>query len=183
MKAESKMVLNVDSSFFKEFLEESASNIKNYEPSENAHIFYTQNKLSKIFLMRNKVNIVEEGINMTFFQAMSHFSNKDHYQKQNKSKQGELIKEVINEEPECPTTHIYAMEIKPDNFQGSINGILTTPKQVFIVSDFVCPDNSNKLADTIKEVSLSFFAVSISNFLQEIFFSILNNKDMLDIVL
>jgi hypothetical protein len=184
MKIGTKMVMNVDSSFFKEFSEESASNTKNYEPSENTHIFYTQNKLSKILLMRNKVNIVEKEKNKTFPQALSHFinTNQVHNQKQNKSKQGESLKEVIDEELECPTTHIYGMEIRPDNFKGSINGILTSPKQVFVVSDFLCPDNSNKVADTITEVSLSFFAVSISNFLQEIFFSILNSKDMLDIV-
>ena len=82
----------------------------------------------------------------------------------------------------CPAAVAHYVKITPENIKFGINGVLEEPHHLLLVSDLECASSPKRLSDAIKEFSISLVAIIIGKLLQEILFSLLNNKDVLDLV-
>ena len=82
----------------------------------------------------------------------------------------------------CPYIMSYSFKIKPIDFKASINGVLSKPQTIIVLSQKNCPVESNTLSEKVKEFGLSLASVIAGNFIREFLFSFLNNKEMLDLI-
>jgi hypothetical protein len=102
---------------------------------------------------------------------------------QSKKKQEISETQITNfSENICNIPKAHIIKIKPVNIKTGLNGVLKKPLNLIIISDPKCRENKINISSTIKEASVSLIVLVISNYLQEILFSLMNNKDILDII-
>lgn len=82
----------------------------------------------------------------------------------------------------CPLSYAHVVTIKPEMIKVGLNGILSKNFNLVLISRPECKPKSVNVVEIAKEASLSFISLIISNYLQDILFSFLNNKDVLDLV-
>ena len=81
-----------------------------------------------------------------------------------------------------PNPKAYLAVIDPKNIKVGINGIIQKKAFFLLISKLPCVVESIDIQQLVKEVSLTFTGLLVSNFLKDIMFSFLNNKDVLDVI-
>jgi hypothetical protein len=158
----------------------------NYEfPSnfdEKMLFFYVPKKVENVEVMGAKIEIGRSSSSSPNFTDF--FKSTEPLPKENKiiagGETGNTSKTPTDGVCENPKAHV--IKIQPKNIKIGINGILNKNLNLVIISDPQCQVQKVDAKTLIQETSISLVTILVSNFLREMLFSLLNNKDILDIV-
>ena len=167
---------------FEEFREHFSSfyKVEAFEGrKEDFYLFYVGRKLSEISILEKKMSILKT--QKTFAEFFTPGNNSLNTQTLPKIIVKEEKSEAIATNP-CLKPKAYTIKIKPDQIKVGIDGILRRPMNVVVLSNPECVQREMNLAEIARQVTVSLGVIIVTNFLQEVLFSLLNNKDILDIV-
>ena len=150
---------------------------------DNLFFYYSQISPQK-FSMHNKIIPREESLakNTSLASLLKDLEdgeiNKERYVDTRKS--NPVSTESQNQD--CSAGQASVTRIRPDDIKIGLNGYLESGLTLVTVWDSECSQTSKDISVIVKEISVSLCTIIAGNLLQDVLFSLLNNKDMLDII-
>ena len=145
------------------------------EKPEQSLFYYTESELSEIIVLEKSIKNQTNPDHKLFDEYLSQLSTDKTNQKTN-------TQPIDNKQTHCPQPIAYTLKIHPTNIKVGLDGILKQPLNLIILANPPCQDQKLDLRKIARDVSYSFVVLILSNFLQDILFSLMNNKDILDII-
>lgn len=144
---------------------------------ENYYFGITSKEQFFVNVLEKKLEISEVDNSKETFEDFVSSSN----EKLSNVNSGEM-KEIIVEQINCPQPKAYVISIDPKNIKIGLNGVLKKNTNLIILSKPKCVSRSISTFQIAKEFSMTFLTLIVSNFIKDILFSFLNNKEILDVV-
>ena len=163
----------MDSRRLGEILDESSRFFQ--KKTKQQFIYYTSKPVEKINVLGKSilVSYIDKDINTTeiteSFQAEKPRANE---KKQPLPSQSDL---------EC-TAKAYVVTVSVDDVKLGIDGVLEEDFTLMVIYEPQCLDESANATKLLTQMSVSLCGLLASNYLQEVLFSLLNSRDMLDLV-
>ena len=85
-------------------------------------------------------------------------------------------------EQNCPPSYVHIVTLSPEMIKVGLDGVLPKNLNLVFISNPDCVTEKVNIIEITKEASLSFVFLVLSNYFQDVLFSLLNNKDVLDLV-
>ena len=156
------------------------SSVESHDDEVYVHLISEQ--MSKIFLLGNSLDLSHLPVSAESFS--------ENFMAENKIAPTQIDNQKVRQKLEsnktgiaCDSRQVYKMQIKPENIKAGVNGYLDTAKTIYVISLDSCRKSESKVVLFLSDFSFSLAFLILTNYLKEIMFSFLNNKDMLDLVL
>ena len=146
------------------------------DPMYEFHISFVQEKLGQ-------VTVLEKKLDLSGFRLIdSRFKDFVENTSQVKFSKTHATLDLPKSKTSCPNPKAYLAVIDPEHIKIGINGVIQEKAYLLVLSKPPCQEESIDVQQIAKEVSVTFLCLLVSNFLKDMLFSFLNNKDVLDVV-
>ena len=159
-----------------QFLRESGTLFEDYSSGvafDDIFVIYTVEHTSKLRLVNTTIDL--ESTLFDQISILSFIANKVDSSSVPKPR-------PIDQTSSCKSRRLWGITIRPENISLGLSSILNKPLRLLLVLDPVCVVEKVSTATIIKESSLSLMILFFANYIREIICSVLNNKDILDLV-
>ena len=163
-------------SFFKYF--EGAGEV---DESNDIYFVYQKKLINKLNIFEANIKYSQEPNIKTFSEIVKLVFNSLNQENETlNSPKENIIKKTKNNF--CHVPEIYSVSVHPSNIKLGLTGKMKKGLTLFIISNSPCTRHKYNLQKVIRETTISIIFIMIVNYAREFLFSLINTKDMLDVI-